>query len=211
MKRSIKSSRYLRGNTNESKFDRWQMKAIWEGMESGVDVEIYADPKFDSAQMEQIRLGLESGVDVSVYADPKFNNVEMEEIRYGLESGVDADIVLRKVVSKSRPPKWSSILSKLEQDYENGLDPFYDQTDAGSYIEGLCRDVEHKLGYFFEPSVQGGVGGIWIYDDNNDNEVIVSGYDYQTYNDEVADIAIESKNMTDFKRKYKDYLLSICE
>ena len=34
---------------------------------------ILKDKRFDSDQMEQIRLGLESGVDISLYADPKFN------------------------------------------------------------------------------------------------------------------------------------------
>ena len=41
--------------------------------------------KFDCDQMEQIRLGLESKVDVSIYADPKFDCDQMEQIRLKLK------------------------------------------------------------------------------------------------------------------------------
>jgi len=67
------------------RFDDSQKRQIRLGLESGVDVSVYADPKFDWYQMEEIRLGLESGVDVSVYADPELDEEVMEEIRLDLE------------------------------------------------------------------------------------------------------------------------------
>lgn len=71
------------------KFDWKQMYEIRDGLKSGVDISVYADPKFDAEQMQQIRYGLESGFDVRWYADPKFDYYQMNEIRMGLESGVD--------------------------------------------------------------------------------------------------------------------------
>lgn len=73
----------------DPKFNWDQMREIREGLEQGLDISIYADPKFDEDQMQQIRLGLQSGVDVSQYADTKFRWPQMEEIRRGLEAGVD--------------------------------------------------------------------------------------------------------------------------
>lgn len=40
---------------------------------------------FDDEQMEQIRLGLESRVDVRIYAKPEFDDEQMEQIRIRLE------------------------------------------------------------------------------------------------------------------------------
>lgn len=64
-----------------SEFDKYQMDEIRKGLESGVDVSIYADPKYDGGQMQQIWLGLKSGIDVSVYADPKYDWTQMKQIR----------------------------------------------------------------------------------------------------------------------------------
>lgn len=70
------------------------MRQIKEGLESGVDVSIYADPKFDSRQMWSIKLGLEGDLDVSIYADPKFDPLQMEQIRLGLVSRVTPPVHL---------------------------------------------------------------------------------------------------------------------
>lgn len=70
---------------DEVKFDLCQMEQIRLGLESKVDVSIYADPKFNPAQMKQIRLGLENDVDVSVYANPEFDAAQMKPIRLKLE------------------------------------------------------------------------------------------------------------------------------
>lgn len=90
MKRWIKAATY--NGFDESEFDYLQMEQIRKGLESGVDVSVYADPKFSYGQMKRIRDGLESGVDVSIYADPKFSAWQMEELRLGLESGVDVSV-----------------------------------------------------------------------------------------------------------------------
>ena len=66
-------------------YDRNQKLQIQRGLESGVDVGIYANPVYTGQQMWQIRLGLESGLDVSVYADPSYDYEQMEEIREDLE------------------------------------------------------------------------------------------------------------------------------
>ena len=45
-------------------------------------------------QSQEILLGLESGVDVSLYADPRYTFRQMEQIRIRLEKGVDPSELL---------------------------------------------------------------------------------------------------------------------
>lgn len=112
--------------------------------------------------------------------------------------------------SKPSSANWKSIVRSLNQDIEDGTkNPLYDQTEAGEYILSICREVEGKLNLFVEPSIQGGQGGVWIYDESNDNEPILEGYDFATFDEEVIGLALQSKNMSQFKAAYENYLLSI--
>lgn len=75
-----------------NKFIQYQMEEIRLGLETGLDVSVYADPKYNTLQMAQIRLGRGQGMDVSVYANPKFDGWQMAQIRWGLEEGLDASV-----------------------------------------------------------------------------------------------------------------------
>lgn len=105
---------------------------------------------------------------------------------------------------------WASVIKQLAADYEEVGDPMYEMTDSGEYIDTLCGQVHDKLNLYVEPSVQGGSGGVWIYD-NATNETVVGGYDFETFDEEILDIAFSAKNATDFKRKYAQYLKSLIE
>ena len=60
------------------------MCVIRDGLKSGVDVSIYADPKYDWTQMRVIYAGLRDGLDVSSYADPDMDPWDMTKIRKAL-------------------------------------------------------------------------------------------------------------------------------
>lgn len=186
----------------DPKFDDDQMFCICTGLEDGVDVSQYADPKYDKNQMWQILEGLCSGLDVSVYADPKFDSDKMREIREGL-----LGIVPKKTKKKSLT-NWKSLANTLQSEAENGIDPLYEQTDAGEKLESVQQEVENALGIWLEPSIEGGMGGIWFLS-SEDDRTLASNYDYQTFNEETIDMAIESKNKTEFKKRYKSYLENI--
>ena len=90
MKLDIKLSRTGTGRSyvkmlsdilNDERYDSDQKNQIRLGIDSGVDISLYADHKFDSDQMWQIRLGLKDGVDTSLYADPKFGWEQMSQIK----------------------------------------------------------------------------------------------------------------------------------
>lgn len=85
----------------------WQLEEIRLGLESHVNVEIYAKPVYTWAQMHEIRLGLESNLNVTPYLDNKFSYKQMRLIREGLEQNID--------VSQYANPKYSKL--EMEEIY----------------------------------------------------------------------------------------------
>lgn len=109
--------------------------------------------------------------------------------------------------SNNKISNWRSLKSKLIHESEENIDSLDEQTSAGSYLEKVCKKLENTLGVELEPSIQGGIGGIWFY--SADGDVIAEDYDYNTFNEEVIDLAIQSKTSKEFTAKYKKYLQSI--
>ncbi|WP_044329961.1 hypothetical protein [Metamycoplasma hominis] len=76
-------------------YDADQMHLIRTSLNQGFNLLKYVNTSYDYHQMEQIWLGLNSSLDVSVYAKqnnfnrPIFNWKQMEQIRKGLEHGLD--------------------------------------------------------------------------------------------------------------------------
>lgn len=101
-----------------------------------------------------------------------------------------------------------SLVDKLQSEAENGIDSLYEQTSAGEKLESLCNVVEDKLGTWLEPSIQGGMGSIMFYS-TKDDSVLADDYDYQEYNEEVLNLAFDSKTQREFQTKYKQFLQSI--
>ena len=71
------------------KFNIYQLAEIRKGLDSGVDVNEYADPKRPWNEMEEIRLELQSGIDMSAYRKAGFDIMQLAEIREGLMAGLD--------------------------------------------------------------------------------------------------------------------------
>jgi len=209
------------------KYDWSQMIEIRRGLESGIDVSEYADPKYGWSQMREIRRGLESGIDVFQYADPEYDDHQMEQIRKGLESGVDVSLYTDPKYSwsqmqqirwelqgllkpqKKSTPIWKSLFDKLESEAESGIDSLYEQTEAGRYLNSLCKQVEERLDIYVEPSVQAGVGSVWIWDNSTD-EALVEDYDYNDFNNDIFYLAANASNEAEFKSSYESYLTNLC-
>lgn len=200
-----------------------EMRYIRFGLEEGLDVSIYADPKFDDGQMYEIFVGLLHGLDVSTYADPKFNNAQMRMIRYGLEDGIDVsqyadpkytagqmERIVRAARRRTRGAtnQWASIKSELESEQEDGIDSIYEGTHAGEYLTNVQKEVEDSLDVWLEPSVQAGVGSIYFYSTEDDSDV-GQPYDYQDFNMDIIELALDSATKAEYKKRYKSYLESI--
>lgn len=103
----------------------------------------------------------------------------------------------------SATSEWNKLQHSLESDCD-WCDPLYEETESGSKIQDTCGDVESDMGVWLEPSIQGGQGGIWIY--NTDDEYLAGGIDYAGFNSDVIDMVLTSSSEEDFKREYRQYL-----
>ncbi|MCH5264802.1 MAG: DUF342 domain-containing protein [Lachnospiraceae bacterium] len=83
--------RLRRMGIDDKEFDFDQLKELRAGLDSGVDVTLYAKKEFLAIQMREIRQGLEEGLDVSRYASMDYDWFQMEEIRKGLRASLNVD------------------------------------------------------------------------------------------------------------------------
>jgi len=103
---------------------------------------------------------------------------------------------------------WKGLRNQLEQESNDGIDSLYSQTDAGEELEKIQQEVEDTLGVVLEPSTQMGMGGIWFYS-SDFKQKLAENYDYQMFNEDVIELAIQSKTKATFKKMYKQYLENI--
>lgn len=118
---------------------------------------------------------------------------------------------MKRIYNSDMPEKqdaesqWSELLEDLRSDFDQYIsDPLYEQTPAGSFVLDLCYSAEREMGIYLEPSVQGGQGGIWIYDENG--SLVADDIDYADFNNAILDLVFEVKNSTEFINKYKEML-----
>ena len=71
----------IRMALEEGNFNEEQLYEIEQGIDSNVDVTVYAKPEFEADQMEQIRMGMEDKSDVSIYAKPEFDPEQMDRVK----------------------------------------------------------------------------------------------------------------------------------
>lgn len=101
---------------------------------------------------------------------------------------------------------WIELLKNLKADLNNYVDPIYEQTSEGMELQLLCGEVDKNKGIQCIPSIQLGIGSMEFYDKQ---ENFISSMDYQDYNNEIIDIAFDSKHTSEFKNKYSKFLDSV--
>lgn len=103
--------------------------------------------------------------------------------------------------------EWSNLKDQLkadeEQYYNNPLDEY---CTSGIQVVDIISEVDSECGIYEEPSVRGGRGTIFL-EDSDGNEV--GQVDYQEYNDDVLDMALECSDETSFRNRYKKYILEL--
>lgn len=77
-------------------FDVNQLLAIEAGLQSGIDVSIYANPKYSIFQMGEIASALELGMDVSAYS-PQMTYQEMKENRLAFIGMTDGEYLVGRI------------------------------------------------------------------------------------------------------------------
>lgn len=102
---------------------------------------------------------------------------------------------------------WAEIINELESEIDDNINSIYEQTSAGSYIDDIAQEVESDMGIRGEPSIQGGMGSIIFY--NEDDDVIYEA-DYEEFCNDIIDLAMDSESEQSFRSKlssmYKQFV-----
>lgn len=109
----------------DSGFTLDQINEIQEGLELGLDIDVYAKKEFFAIQMRQIRLGMMEKLPVEVYTSTDYDWFQMEEIRRGLQDGVDINVYADPSISYDR-------MRQIRLGLKKGIDlSKYQKMDAG--------------------------------------------------------------------------------
>lgn len=128
-------------------FTQDQVNEIKEGLDSGLDVSVYAKKEFLAIQMHQIRRGLQEELPVESYASADFDWFQMEEIRKGLQGGLDIKLYASPSVSYDR-------MRQIRKGLKKGINlSNYARLDAGVLRE-LRKALLSKI-YIVEYIQQG--------------------------------------------------------
>ena len=73
----------------EGGFNVYQLEQIRQGLNEGLDVNVYMDAKWSWIDMEEIRKGLKQGIDMSRYREQGYSTGQKREIRKGIARGLD--------------------------------------------------------------------------------------------------------------------------
>lgn len=106
-------------------------------------------------------------------------------------------------------------LPSAEPTFKNWPDPSYwdevedDEEIYQSYLAGPEDKIETKLKVFTEPSTQGGVGSMFIYDQSGKNRFGPIEVDYQEWCDAEFEMASSSKSAAEYAKKYEKFIKSL--
>ena len=137
-------------NIDLSEFTEDQIEELRTGLNSAVDISIYAKKEYLAAQMMQIRIGLENNINVQPYADPKYDWFQMEEIRKGIERHVD-------VTSFAKPEYPYQVMRELRKALEKGVN-LTSQTDLDAETLRQIRKAKVS-GFDVQPYIDKGYKG----------------------------------------------------
>jgi len=114
-------------------------------------------------------------------------------------------------VEASTKDTWSSIKKLLESEFENGTDDpiFGYEAKVGKKILPLMDAVQQYLGVDFDGQFNDGEGVVEFVTTGDDPELIVEGYDFQTFYRKLVGMIMEANSVRDFKQRYKEYLTEL--
>ena len=147
-------------------------------------------------------------IDISDEADIVFNRQQRKLLRDQIENRLKAenDDIDETDIVESVETSWLEIQNKIALEQQEGINPFYDESAAGDYIYELMGKVETELDIEVLPSVQGGVGDVYIHlgssYDNVDSPV--GPINFTTFCNELIDLVLEADNQNEFIRSYKE-------
>jgi hypothetical protein len=99
-----------------TQFNADQKRQIIEGINSGIDISVYANPELDSRQMKVIRKALEGNIPIHPYVRKEFDAEHLNVIKKALEHGDDMSLY-------DNPEIDASVITSVYQMVRNGIHP----------------------------------------------------------------------------------------
>lgn len=96
------------------------------------------------------------------------------------------------------------------ESYWEEVDLSEDEEVWDKYLCDPETEVDDNLQIFQEPSVQGGMGSMFIYDESDEDRFEPIEIDFSDWCNEEITMAIDSKNAQEYKAKYKAYIKKLC-
>lgn len=104
----------------------------------------------------------------------------------------------RKITSRS---SWTNYTKSARELLGGDFDRIVDFIEEDSTID----EVYDKLQLFAEPSVQGNMGSLFIYDDSGEDRFESFDIDWEDWNNDMIEMIASSKSKNDFKAKLTKY------
>lgn len=145
----------------------------------------------------------------------KLRHDEEERVRY---SAIVINSILREE-REENPPKQMPKKSHRAKSSWPSSDWWYDLDDESfedawqEYLSAPESEVNDELQIFSEPSVQGSMGGLFVYDESGEDRKGEGEdwyIDWQEYLDWQIDAAATSKNASQYKKKYRKFMKDLC-
>lgn len=80
-----------------------------------------------------------------------------------------------------------------------------------SYLAGPEGRVVDELKIFCEPSVQGGMGGMFIFDESGEDRFETVEVDFEDWCDNETEMAASSSNAAEYEAKFRKYVKDLCK
>lgn len=108
-------------------------------------------------------------------------------------------------LSQNQNNSWRKYAETAADLVDGDLDSIVNFVSENSLINSALSEVYDKLQLFAEPSVQGNMGSLFIYDDSGEDRFESFDIDWEDWNNDMIEMIASSKSKNDFKAKLTKY------
>ena len=87
----------------------------------------------------------------------------------------------------------------------------FDDEDVWEYLGGPEGEVADEFQVYIEPSIQGGMGGMFIFDESGENRFSSFSMDYRDWLDIEYELACQSTSREEYKQLFREYIQGLIE
>lgn len=118
---------------------------------------------------------------------------------------------MKRYIRSNSQPNWPTEEEWWDGFYNEDPDFFLDNIWF-EYLQEPENAVNNKLQVFPEPSTQGGVGSVFVFDESGQDRFSSEDteYDFQDWTENEVEMAASSASAEEFAAKYEDFIRKLC-